>query len=286
MYNKNVISIDVEEWFHILDSPVVPSLHEWGTLEQRINSSMELLLDLFRSQGIRVTFFWLGWSAERHQQLVKKCQQEGHEIASHGYAHLLAYKVGRKKFREDIIKAKKLLEDITGEPVRGFRAPGFGIKDNTRWAFDIIKEAGYEYDSSVFPSSRGHGGLLQSPLEPHMIYTKAGPLVELGMSMIEVMGRRISFFGGGYLRLAPAFLIQWGIRKLHAAGRPLIVYVHPREVDLDHPRLPLSLLRRFKSYVNLNKTMPKLELLCNSYSYMTMTELADHIKEGKVGPQL
>ena len=278
MNNKNVISIDVEEWFHILDSPAVPTLAEWGDLEHRIDHSLERLLELFQSKNVRVTFFWLGWAAERHQTLVRKCHEAGHEIASHGFGHVLAYQVGKEKFRDDITRAKKLLEDITGNAVKGFRAPGFGIKDDTKWAFDVIKEVGYDNDSSVFPSSRGHGGLRQSPLEPYVIQTSAGPLVELGMSMVEVMGRRFSFFGGGYLRLAPKWLMRWGIHRLHAEKRPLIVYVHPREIDPDHPRLPLPPLRRFKCYVNLHSTIPKLEWLCSEYRFRTMAELAEEIK--------
>ena len=278
MNEKNVISIDVEEWFHILDSPSAPPLAQWGNLEHRIEHSLERMLELFHSKNVRVTFFWLGWAAERHQKLVRKCHEAGHEIASHGYEHVLAYQVGQEKFRDDIVRGKKVLEDITGHVVKGFRAPGFGITDETYWAFDVIKEVGYEYDSSVFPSSRGHGGLQQASLDPYIIQTTAGPLVELGMSMVEIMGRRFSFFGGGYLRLAPKWLMKLGINSLHAEKRPLIVYVHPREIDPHHPRLPLSPLRKFKCYVNLHTTMPKLTWLCSEYRFQTMDVLAEEIK--------
>lgn len=234
---------------------------------------------MFDSFSVKVTFFWLGWVAERHKELVCNCFEAGHEIASHGYGHVLAYEVGRKAFGEDIRRGKAVLEDITGREVLGFRAAGFGTKDDTKWTFDEIRVAGYIYDSSVFPASRGHGGMMQSQLGPYVINTEAGNLVELPPSMIEVFSKRISFFGGGYLRLAPKPLIKWGIEKLRKSGRPLIVYVHPREIDPDHPRLPLNLMRRFKCYVNLKSTMPKLSWLCRNYQFITMQELAFQVKQ-------
>jgi len=267
----------VEDWYHILDSPATPSIEAWGTLESRVERNVERLLELLAEAGVRATFFWLGWVAERHTALVRECQQAGHEIASHGYGHVLPYQVGREAFRQDVVRAKAILEDITGDAVSGFRAPGFGVKHGTEWVFDVVREAGYQYDSSVFPTRRGHGGMAGSPLEPHAIDTQHGPLAEIPMSAVEFLGRRICLFGGGYLRLAPISIIRWGIRRLEAAGRPLVVYVHPREIDPDHPRLPLGLKRRFKSYVNLKSTMPKLEWLCSNYSFCTMQELADRM---------
>jgi len=275
----SVLSVDVEDWFHILDSAAVPGIEQWDGLESRIEKNTEKLLDMLDSCSVRATFFWLGWAAERHKGLVRKCFQAAHEIASHGYGHVLAYEVGREAFREDIRRGKAVLEDITGREVHGFRAAGFSTKDDTHWAFDEIRAAGYLYDSSVFPSARGHGGMLHTSLEPHVIKTASGPLVEFPQSMVEMVGKRISLFGGGYLRLAPKWLIAWGITKLRRAGRPLIVYVHPREIDPDHPRLPLSPVRRFKSYVNLKSTLPKLRWLCQDYDFLTMGELAERITD-------
>ena len=271
--NRSAITVDVEDWFHILDSLAVPSIEQWPSLESRIEGNLERFLELFASCSVRVTFFWLGWVAERHKDLIRKCQEAGHEIASHGYGHLLAYEIGQRVFSHDISRAKAILEDITGEPIRGFRAPGFGITDKALWAFEVIREAGYQYDSSVFPARRSHGGISQSPLGLYVIKTKSGDLVEIPQSMVELAGRRISFFGGGYLRLSPKWLIKLGIKKLHKTGRSLIVYVHPREIDPDHPRLLLPLWRRFKYYVNLKSTLPKLEWLCRRYTFVTMREM-------------
>ena len=270
------LTIDVEDWFHILDSPAVPGIERWPFLESRIERNLEELLAVLDSFSVKVTFFWLGWLAERHKDLVHMCHDAGHEIASHGYAHVLAYEVGPGIFKEDITLAKNILENITGDQVRGFRAAGFGITEKAPWAFDVIKGAGYQYDSSVFPASRGHGGIADAPLTPYFIETRCGHLLEIPMSIVEILGRRTSLFGGGYLRLANKLMIKWGIDKLQAAGRPLIVYLHPREIDPAQPHLPLSMLRQFKCYVNLNTTLPKLKWLCKNYSLFTMLEMVEN----------
>jgi len=270
------LTIDVEDWFHILDSPAVPGIERWHSLESRIERNLEELLTVLDSFSVKVTFFWLGWLAERHKDLVCMCRESGHEIASHGYAHILAYEVGPNAFREDITLAKDILENTIGEQIRGFRAPGFGITKKAPWAFEVIKESGYQYDSSVFPASRGHGGIADSPLGPYFIETRSGHLLEIPMSIVEIFGHRTSFFGGGYLRLANKLMIKWGIGKLQTAGRPLIVYVHPREIDPAQPHLPLTLLRQFKCYVNLNSTLPKLKWLCKNYALFTMLEMVEN----------
>jgi polysaccharide deacetylase family protein (PEP-CTERM system associated) len=270
------LTIDVEDWFHILDSPAVPGIKHWTSLESRIERNLKELLTVLDDFSVKVTFFWLGWLAERHNDLVCMCRDAGHEIASHGYAHVLAYQVGPNAFREDITRAKNILENVIGDQIRGFRAPGFGITEKAPWAFEVIKESGYQYDSSVFPASRGHGGIANSPLGPYFIETLSGHLLEIPMSIVEIFGRRTSLFGGGYLRLANKLMIKWGIDKLQTAGRPLIVYIHPREIDPAQPHLPLSLLRQFKCYVNLSSTLPKLKWLCKNYSMLTMLEMVEN----------
>ena len=270
------LTIDVEEWFHILDDPAVPDFGQWAGLESRLQRNMELLLSLLDEYKVKATMFWLGWAAEKHPTLLHRCAEAGHEIASHGYAHVLAYEAGRENFREDIRHGKKVLENITGKEVLGFRAAGFGTTADTPWLFEEIRAAGYVYDSSVFPAKRGHGGIADFRMEPHKINTAKGVLMEIPQSVVEVYGKRVSFFGGGYLRLAPIPLIKWGIGKLQESGLPLVVYVHPREVDPEHPRLPLKLHRRFKSYVNLRSTVPKLHWLCKNYRFELMK---DYVKD-------
>jgi len=273
--SPSVMTIDVEDWFHILDSDSVPPIQQWDKLPPRLEQNVERILEIFEQSGTRATFFWLGWCAERNKDLVRRCLQAGHEIASHGYSHVLAYEAGRERFTRDVIRAKELLEDITGQDVPDFRAAGFGITHRTPWAFEVIREAGHVYDSSAFPRSRGHGGLPGAPVRPHIIETPAGKLVECPVSLVEIVGHRIPLFGGGYLRAAPASLIRWGIERLRNDSRPLITYLHPREIDPHHPRLPLPLTRRFKSYVNLRTTEPKLRWLVSEYRFRPMRELAE-----------
>ncbi len=269
------LTVDVEEWFHILDDPAVPAVSSWERLEARLPRNVERILALLDEHKVKATMFWLGWAAERHPELVRLCAREGHEIASHGHRHVLAYEAGHKKFREDIRCGKEILENITGKAVSGFRAAGFGTTADTPWFFDEVRGAGFLYDSSVFPAKRGHGGLADFRIDPRMINTDNGVLWEIPQSVVEVFGRRISLFGGGYLRAAPLPLIRWGIGKLQRQGRPVVIYFHPREIDPGHPRLSLRWHRKFKSYVNLSSTVPKLTWLCRNCTFMLMRDMVE-----------
>ena len=267
------MTIDVEEWFNILDVPGEIPFEKWGERENRLVPNLEKLLELLRKYNVKATCFWLGFFAEKYPDLVRLCAEEGHEIASHGYAHILAFKSGREKFREDITKAKDILEHIIQKPVLGFRAAGFSTTDDSTWVFDEIRQAGYVYDSSVFPASRDNGGMTSAPLGIYTIKTAAGDLMEIPQSMIPILGHRTNMFGGGYLRLFPYPMIKWGISKLQNENLPLVVYVHPREIDPDHPRLEMSARRRFKSYVNLKTTYRKLSQLCMNFKFQTMASV-------------
>lgn len=271
----NVFSIDVEDWFHILESPASPHIKLWNTLESRVEQNVKRLLEMLNNTNIRATFFWLGWLAERHKSLVRDCLDAGHEIASHGYEHVLPHKVGPEFFRNDIDRAKKTLEDIIGKQVFGFRVAGFGVKKSTRWTFNLIKEVGYQYDSSIFPAIWEHNNMFSTTCGPHIIPTETGPLVEIPIPAAKIFCFNLFLFGGGYLRLSPIRLIKWGIGKLHKAGCPAIIYIHPREIDVNHPRLPLSTIRYFRSYYNLESTMPKLRWLCENHNFVPMGELVN-----------
>jgi len=270
----DALTCELEDWFHILDSDRTPRFDDWAKLPLCAERNVERLLDLFESTHVRATFFCLGWMAERMPQVVRHCQAAGHEIGSHGYAHIMACRTNRAAFREDIVRAKGILEDITGREVIGFRSPGFSVKNDNTWFFDVVSESGYRYDASVFPAHHGHGGYSGIDPGPHVIATSGGPLVEIPASTVRILGRRFCFFGGGYLRISPLPVIRWGARLLQKERRPLIVYVHPREIDPNHPRLPLGLWRNFKCYNNLATTLPKLTWLCQHYRFGTMAELA------------
>nr|MDQ3554853.1 DUF3473 domain-containing protein [Chloroflexota bacterium] len=225
----NIMSVDVEDWFHILDVRPMPPVDRWDAFESRLERNFLHLLDAFDQHAVQVTCFFLGWVAERFPHLVRTAANRGHEIASHGHLHGLIYRDTREAFAQDIRRSKSVLEDIAQKPVLGYRAPGFSIVKSTLWAFQELVEAGYRYDSSIFPAERGHGGLAGARIDPHSLSTASGPLLEFPISVARFLGRRVCFFGGGYLRLFPYPLIERMARAVNQDGRPVIYYVHPRE---------------------------------------------------------
>jgi polysaccharide deacetylase family protein (PEP-CTERM system associated) len=259
---SSIFSVDVEDWFHILDVASAPPLEIWPTLEMRVERNFRRLLELFEQHHTHATCFFLGWVAERFPHLVREAVRAGHEIASHGYAHKLVYQMTRAEFRADALRAKHILEDISGEPVAGYRSAGFSVTADTMWFFEALAEAGYQYDSSVFPAARSHGGMPTARRDPH--YIEEG-LIEFPMTVAGLLGQPVCFFGGGYLRIFPYALIRRMARRVLAEGRPVIYYIHPREIDPAHPRLPMSAARRFKSYVNLRSTEAKLARILDEF---------------------
>jgi len=279
---KSIFSIDVEDWFHIPSLSNTPDVHKWGALPSRVEKNFIQLLDVLSKKNVRVTCFFLGWVAQQFPYLVQEAKARGHEIASHGYAHQLAYDMGEKAFLQDIKKAKDIIETISGEKVYGYRAPGFSITKDTPWFFDKLVEAGYTYDSSIFPAPRGFGGLKTNKYAPHVICCEKGRIAEFPITAIDVCGKPCCFFGGGYLRLSPSFFIRkMGLRVL-AQDRPIIFYIHPREIDVDQPRLAMPLERRFNSYVNLKTTRNKVMKILDQFEVTTFSEfMKEHvIKEG------
>lgn len=271
----SIFSIDVEDWYHILDVDSAPEIEQWDTLPVRVEANFRRLLDIMSERQVRATCFFVGHIAKRFPHLVREAAERGHEIASHSYEHRLVYTLTPEQFLEDASRSRKLLEDIAGAPVTGFRASGFSVTEGTPWFFEKLVEAGYGYDSSTFPATRGHGGMKSGRLEPHRLQTPAGELVEFPVTVTEVLGKRMCFFGGGYLRLFPLPLVR---RMSHAVldeGRPVIFYVHPREIDPDHPRLPMKLSRQFKTYVNLRTMEKKIRGLLAEFPVTTFRDYID-----------
>lgn len=265
---SSIFSVDVEDWFHILDVPGTPGIAEWPSFPSRVEKNFTKLLDLFDDQKVKVTCFFLGWIGERFPDLVRDAAKRGHEVASHGFAHRLVYQQNRDEFFEDVRRARLLLEDIVGMPVIGYRAPGFSTTDDTPWFFDSLAEAGYKYDSSLFPALREHGGMRAARRGPHRV-GQDDSLVEMPITVADLFGRPMCFFGGGYLRLFPYWLIHRQALKVLAEGRPVVFYIHPREIDPSHPRLPMNRKRRFKSYVNLDSTEAKIRRILGEFPVTT-----------------
>ncbi len=272
---KCILSVDVEAWFHILDISGAPEIDDWDSLPLHIERNFEKLLDIFSVNKVRATCFFLGWLAERYPALIQSAQACGHEIASHSYAHKLTYQMGPDEFFADTVRAREVIEDIAGNRVKGFRNAGFSVTESTPWYFDKVGEAGYTYDSSVFPARREHGGLKTEHYIPYRVNTPTGDIIEFPITVKEIFGRPLCFFGGGYLRLFPYWLIKRMANAVLAEGRPVIFYIHPREIDPSHPRLPMNIKRRFKSYVGLRTTARKVSKLCNDFEFITFADFIE-----------
>lgn len=255
---QSVFSIDVEDWFNLSGTGMEPPPSQWDRLESRVERNLRGLFELLAEGGASATCFFLGYFGKRFPQLVREAVAAGHEVASHGYFHRLAYEMSPAEFYRDAVASRQLLEDVSGRPVRGFRAPAFSVTARTPWFFDKLAEAGYRYDSSVFPAHHQTGGLTKGPLAPYRVATAAGPLAEFPITVVRAFGTPMCFFGGGYLRLFPYRLIRTMGRRALNEGRPIVFYIHPREIDPDQPRMPLGRRRRFTCYVNLRSTRPKI----------------------------
>jgi polysaccharide deacetylase family protein (PEP-CTERM system associated) len=270
-----VLSIDVEDWFHILDLPTRPGTPEgadWDLFPSRVERNFHRLLDLLAHRQVPATCFFLGWIAQRYPQLVREAAAAGHEIASHGYAHRLIYSMSPREFREDVTRTKLLLEDLSGIAVSGYRAPGFSVTAQTPWFFSELEQAGYAYSSSVFPALRGHGGWSGANGNPHLAPGTTG-LVEFPVTTVQVLRQRFCAFGGGYLRLFPAWFVLWMAQIARRQGRLLTFYLHPRELDPEQPRLAMNWLRHFKCYVNLDTTEAKLCRLLETFTFTRFCDL-------------
>lgn len=271
----DVFTIDVEDWFHILEVDGASDSAAFDALPSQVEANFESLLDILAACNVRATCFALGTVAERFPRLLRDAANLGHDIASHGYGHQVVYSITRTQFREDIRKAKAVIEDATGRPVKGYRAPGFSITAKTPWAFDEILEAGYVFDSSVFPARHGHGGIPGACRSAHVIRSTAGRLVEFPISIADTPFGPQCCFGGGYLRIFPLWFVQAMARRVREDGRGVVWYIHPREINPHHPRLQLPLRRRFKAYVNLRGTAGKIATILQGGNFATFSELAD-----------
>ena len=271
---QNVFSIDIEDWFHILDIAHAYPMSEWDRLESRVERNTDRLLTLLDRFDVKCTCFVLGWIAERYPALLKRIQDAGHEIASHGYAHQLVYEQDPESLRRDLKQSISVIKTATGCVPGGYRAPGFSIFSTTDWAFEVIAEAGFWYDSSVFPARRAHGGMAHARSHIHKRTLKNGQsLLELPINTTRFMGYCFAYCGGGYLRAFSYRFIASQIRKANARGEPVIVYIHPRDIDPDQPRLPMTLTRRLKSYLNLDTTEKKLTHLLGDLYFTTASNV-------------
>lgn len=276
---KNALTIDVEDYFQVAALAEAVDREDWSSMEYRVEKNTDQLLELLDRKDLRATFFTLGWVAERSPELVRRIQKAGHEVASHGYSHQLVYSQTPEVFREETRKSKSILEDITGQPITGYRAASYSITAQSRWALDILCEEGFEWDSSIFPVHHDRYGMPGTPHEPYRLKApNGGELLEFPLSTCPIGSYRLPIAGGGYFRLYPYWLSRWGLGKINRAGQPFIFYLHPWEIDTGQPRLKVSALSKFRHYNNLDKCMERLDKLTNDFRFGTVSDVLSEVK--------
>lgn len=263
----NAMTVDVEDYFQVSAFEDHICREAWESMPCRVERNTECILDLFAAHGIRATFFVLGWIGERYPRLVRRIVQEGHELASHGYSHVRVTRQTRRQFLEDVTHTRKLLEDIGGSQVLGYRAASYSIGAGNLWALDVLDEAGYRYSSSIYPIRHDLYGMPEAPRFP---FRHGGlAILEIPISTLSISNYRIPIGGGGYFRLYPYAVSRWAIRRVNRhEGRPCIFYLHPWEIDSEQPRQPgLPLRTRVRHYLNLHRTEQRLEQLMKDFRW-------------------
>ena len=270
-----ILTFDIEEWFHILDNESTKTINEWKNYEVRIHQNMERIFSILDKTNQKATFFCLGWIAETYPEIIKEIVARGYEIGTHTSMHQLIYEQTPKEFAKDLEHSVKTLEDLTGQKVKYFRAPGFSITEDNKWAFEIMAAQGIEVDSSVFPAPRAHGGLpsYKQPV-PSIIKYNGIELKELPINYTSILGKSIIFSGGGYFRLFPYPLLKhWSKQSDYVMS-----YLHPRDFDAEQPVIKeLSLPRKFKSYVGLKGATAKLEKWITDFDFIDIATAVNQI---------
>ena len=265
---KNAMTVDVEDYFQV--SAFAPHIRreDWDRMPCRVERNVDVILGLLDEARAHATFFTLGWIAERYPQVVRRIVDQGHELASHGYGHPRASDLTPQQFRDDIVSAKRILEDLGGVAIRGYRAPSFSINQNNWWAVEEVENAGYEYSSSIYPVRHDHYGMPDAPRFPNRPNGAAG-ILELPPTTVPMMGRNLPAAGGGWFRLLPYALSRWMLRRVNTQDRaPCMFYFHPWEVDADQPRQRgISAKTRFRHYVNLHRMPGRLRQLLSDFEW-------------------
>lgn len=268
----NALTIDVEDYFQVSAFAPYIARDDWDQRECRVERNVGRILEMLERHDTRATFFTLGWLAERYPALIRAIVDQGHELASHGYGHERASDLSEAAFSTDIESAKKILEDIAGVEVRGYRAPSFSIGEGNLWAFDCLERAGYRYSSSIYPIRHDHYGMPDAPRFAHEV--RSG-LIEVPVTTLRMLGRNLPSSGGGYFRLLPYALSRWMLRQVNAGdGESAIFYFHPWEIDVDQPRIAgINRKTRFRHYVNIDRMERRLDQLLGDFAWGRMDEI-------------
>ncbi|HKJ87867.1 MAG TPA: XrtA system polysaccharide deacetylase [Gammaproteobacteria bacterium] len=270
---RNALTVDVEDYFQVSALEGHVAREDWDRMPQRVERNTDQILQLFSDYGARATFFVLGWVAERYPAMVRRLADGGHEVASHGYDHVRVNEQSPEAFRADVRATKDLLEDLTGQPVKGYRAASFSIGRDNAWAFDVLHEEGYRYSSSVNPIRHDHYGM---PEAPRFSFTANDQgLIEVPISTVALGGRNNPCGGGGFFRLLPYPYFRWALGRINGSeGQPGVFYFHPWEIDPSQPRQPgLPWRTRFRHYLNLHRTEARLRRLLGDFRWDRMDRI-------------
>jgi polysaccharide deacetylase family protein (PEP-CTERM system associated) len=269
----HALSFDVEEHFQVANFTKTIPRNSWDSLPSRVEKNVGTILDLCDAANVRATFFTLGWVAQRHPAMVKEVVRRGHELASHGYDHQFVYDLGEGPFREDVAKTKKILEDLSGSAVLGFRASTFTITRRTPWALQVLAEEGYKYDASVFPVRHPAYGVPGAPRTMRVEGLQEGRrIVEFPPLTLRLLGRNFGAGGGGYFRLFPFWYTAFAFARAEREGMAGSLYLHPWEFDPEQPRVEAGALATFRHYRNLRETALRLRRLLERHRFSTMRE--------------
>jgi len=269
----NAMSVDVEDYFQVSAFEKHIAREQWDSLTCRVETNTNRILDMFSEHNVKATFFTLGWVAERFPSLVTRIVAEGHELASHGYSHLRVILQSEKEFREDIVRAKKLLEDLSGVQIKGYRAPSYSIGEKNMWALNVLFEEGHEYSSSIYPIKHDLYGMPQAPRFAH--YYCNDQLLEIPISTLEIFGKKIPCGGGGFFRLYPYAVSKWAIKYVNKTDKqPTVFYFHPWEIDPEQPRQTRANMKsKFRHYLNLSRMESRVIQLLQDFSWDRMDKV-------------
>src|SRR5579863_6731072 len=282
---RNAMTVDVEDFFQVQAFADRVERGAWEKFPARVSMNTDRVLGLFAGAGVSGTFFVLGWVAERYPDLVRRIVAQGHELASHGFSHVPVHEQSVEQFRTDVRKTKRLLEDISGVPVKGYRAASFSIGAKTLWALDVLAEEGYAYSSSIFPVVHDFYGM---PNAPRFAFRpRRDGFLEVPMTTVAAFGRNLPCSGGGYFRLAPYSLSCWALRRVNLREQqPCVFYFHPWEIDPDQPRIEgASFKSRFRHYLNLRRMEARLRRLLRDFRWARMDQVFLDGDTAAVAPQ-
>lgn len=276
----NILSFDVEEWFHILDNDSTRTEDNWSRYESRIDRNMDRIFELLQSNNQNATFFCLGWIARKHPAVIRKIDALGYHIGCHSDMHQLAYQQTRSEFRKDLRVSLDAIQDITGKKITCYRAPGFSLMEQNKWVFDELIAHGIEIDCSVFPAKRAHGGFESFGIsEPCYVVSGSNRIKEFPMNLVRLLTRPTAFSGGGYFRIFPYWYLKSEIKKAHY----VMTYFHPRDFDADQPIIRnLDAIRKFKTYYGISGCYAKLDALLKEIQFIDVLTADKMVDWGKV----